>query len=106
MIKVVIFSKDDLLRGFEIRGHSTTSAEDMDGKLVCAAVSSATILTANTVTEIIGDNAQVETDDGYLKLFVDDAEECAVVLNGLHLHLCELQKEYPNKIKVIMEVEP
>ncbi|MBQ2676336.1 MAG: ribosomal-processing cysteine protease Prp [Clostridia bacterium] len=106
MIKAILFSKEDVLNGFEISGHSTVDADDMEGKLVCSAVSSAAIMAANTITEIIGDSADISTDDGYLKLTVNNPKSCLAVLEGLKLHLSALSQEYPDKIKVIMEVEP
>ncbi|MBQ0110828.1 MAG: ribosomal-processing cysteine protease Prp, partial [Oscillospiraceae bacterium] len=38
------------LTGFEISGHATKNENDINGKAVCAAVSSSAYMTANTIT--------------------------------------------------------
>ena len=60
MTSVKFLSKNESLYGFEIKGHSSVDCDDQDGKLVCAAVSSAAYMTANTITEIIGDGCQID----------------------------------------------
>ena len=49
-------------KGFSCNGHSGFSYEGMD--IVCAAISSAAYLTANTVTEVIHADAIAEAEDG------------------------------------------
>ena len=51
------------LYGFEISGHSSKNSDDEIGKIVCAAVSSAAYMAANTVIEIIGDRYSADVDD-------------------------------------------
>ena len=46
--------------GFCVSGHSSRNCDDELGKIVCSAVSSAVYLVANTVTDVIGDVADVE----------------------------------------------
>ena len=104
MIKAVFYKCGKLIDGFNLKGHSTANEDDEEGRLVCSAVSSATIMATNTITDIIGDNAKIETKDGFLLLNADNADKCSVILDGLWLHLTELEKEYPERIKVIMEV--
>ena len=90
MIRAVFFEGENG-RGFEISGHAGGSAGT---DIVCAAVSSAVYMAANTVT-----------DDGHLKFSVgEENDSAAAVLDGLKLHLTELSKQYPKKIKVITEV--
>ena len=56
-------------------------------------------------TEIIKVHADISEQDGYLKFFVgEENDSAAAVLDGLKLHLTELSKQYPKKIKVITEV--
>ena len=55
MTKVKLLADEKGLCGFEISGHSSKDGADEVGKIVCAAVSSAAYLAANTVTDIIGD---------------------------------------------------
>ena len=100
MTKVVFLTKNDRLSGFEISGHSTVDSEDLEGKLVCSAISSASIMVANTVTEIIGDDAFVESYDGYLKLVCSSTDKCAEILNGFKLHMEQLKLQFPENIKI------
>ena len=98
MIRAVFFEGENG-RGFEISGHAGGSAGT---DIVCAAVSSAVYMAANTVTEI---HADISEQDGYLKFSVgEENDSAAAVLDGLKLHLTELSKQYPKKIKVITEV--
>ena len=55
MTRVKFLFKNGSLSGYEIKGHSTNCVDDLEGKIVCSAVSSAAYMTANTITEIIGD---------------------------------------------------
>ena len=64
MTKVKFFADEKGLCGFEIKGHSSKNCDDELGKIVCAAVSSAAYMAANTVTEIIGDKAAADVSDG------------------------------------------
>lgn len=90
------------LVGFHISGHAgyAVSGEDV----VCAFVSSAAYLTANTITEVIGVSAQAEAEDGdmLVRISEKDAERCKDVLEGLKLHLLNTEEEYPDHVKVII----
>lgn len=89
------------ITGFEVSGHSTENESDEEGRLVCSAVSSAAIMTANTVTEIIRDGAAVEAYDGYLSLKAESIDKCRDILLGFELHVNELAKQYPDRIEVL-----
>ena len=104
MIRVNFFKKGDMLTGFESKGHSDTAEYGKD--IVCAFVSSACYMTANTVTEIIGLSAEAKAEEGYMRLSINPSPEKAQdILNGLKLHLTELEKEYPDNIKVTITEE-
>ncbi len=102
MTKVKFIDSENGLCGFDISGHSTDSSEDEEGRLVCASVSSAVYLVANTVTEIIGDIPDVLTvNDGEMKLHLNNpSTETVMLLKGLKLHLEELSKDYGNNIRI------
>ncbi len=89
------------LVGFELQGHSGFAQEGED--IVCAAVSSATYMTANTITDIIGIDAEISVDDGFLtmKLSSQDAMKAQDILRGFELHINELSQQYQSNIKVI-----
>ncbi len=100
MIKVKFFIKGEELSGFEISGHAGFARQGKD--IVCAAVSSAAYMAANTVTDIIGADASAQAGDSIMKLTLNaSCSKSEAVLRGLELHLRELAKEYPENIKVI-----
>ena len=100
MITVTFNCSDNLICGSTISGHSGFSEEGSD--IVCAAVSSAAYMTANTITEILHIDADVTENDGFMSLSLSksEAEKSAVVLDGLRLHLTALSEQYTKYIKV------
>lgn len=82
------------------KGHSGSAASGED--IVCAAVSSAAYLTANTITEILHADASVFVDDGEmaLRLPKKSVSQCGDLLAGLKLHLLSLEEQYPENIHV------
>ena len=105
MTRVKFLSKEESLYGFEIKGHSSVDCNDDEGKIVCAAVSSAAYMTANTITEIIGDECEISVSDAlmYVKV-LNVSPKTTTVLEGLKLHLTELSKQYSKRIKITTEV--
>lgn len=100
MIKVEFFGTE-LIYGFHITGHSDMNPEGPE--VLCAAVSSAAYMTANTVTEVIGLKPILLNKDGnmYLKVKTEqEAERCRVLFDGLRLHLSEIAQDYPKYLKV------
>ena len=88
------------LKGFEIKGHAMFAESGED--VVCAAVSSAAYMAANTITDVIKANADADADDGRMLLTLRNPDEkTETVLRGLELHLTELSKQYPENIKII-----
>lgn len=105
MTTVKFLFKDKAVIGFEVSGHSTLDNDDDEGKTVCAAISSACYMAANTVTEIIGINASTKIGDGYMKFVLSTTSDISdAVLKGLKLHVSELAEQYANRVKVITEV--
>ena len=91
--------------GFSVKGHCTTDANDEIGKLVCASVSSAVYLTVNTITDVVGDKAEIHERDGEMVVKLTSvSKESALILKGFSLHIHQLSEQYPNCIKVISEV--
>lgn len=104
---VVNFLYDDAktLAGFCIEGHSTDAYDDVEGKTVCASVSSAAYMAANTVTDVIGDKASVEVSDGRMYFFVKNISDASnKVLKGFKLHITELSRQYGKRLKITTEV--
>ena len=101
MISADFFVRDDgVLTGFSLSGHSGYAEEGRD--VVCAAVSAMAYLTANTITEVIGASAEIETDNALLSLKLNGGEEekCEIPLKGFYLQMKELVKQYPDYIRV------
>ncbi len=59
-------------------------------------------MAANTITDVIGANAEAKAEDGAMSVTLNRPDESAEkVLKGLELHLTELSKQYPENIKII-----
>jgi uncharacterized protein YsxB (DUF464 family) len=102
MTSVKFFADKNKLFGFEISGHCSVDSDDETGKIVCAAVSSAAYMAANTISEIIGDEEDVTVNDAAMRFTVANPSDATVkVLEGLKLHLEELSGQYSNNIKII-----
>ena len=86
MIRVRFHTAHDAIIGFTLDGHAGAGVSGQD--IVCAAVSSAAYMTANTVTEIIGATADITVDDGYMRVMLTDKiADCQDILSGFQLHL-------------------
>jgi len=101
MTRIKFYLRQGIPTGFELTGHTGAGYSGSD--IVCAAVSSAALMTVNTITEIMDVPAEIIQRDGYLrvKLSIGGAKRCQALLEGLRLHLTELQNQYPHNIKVI-----
>ena len=88
--------------GFTVKGHSGFAENGAD--IVCAAVSSAAYMAANTVTEILGVAAEAKVKDGYLDFRFSGSKAAADIVRGLELHLTELRDQYPGFIQITTEV--
>ncbi len=85
------------IQGFSVTGHAGFGSAGND--IVCAAVSSAAYMTANTITEILGEPAAITVDEGLMMLTVTgDVARCRDILSGFRLHLQALQDQYPTGV--------
>jgi uncharacterized protein YsxB (DUF464 family) len=101
MIKAKFFHSSGVPSGFHISGHSGYATHGED--IVCASVSSAAYMVANTITEIMGVEADITVDDnGSMTLYVTEknAHKTKDILQGLELHLTELSKQYPKNVTI------
>ncbi len=100
MTTVLFRQSGNTLLGFEISGHSGAGVAGED--VVCAAISSAAYMAANTITDICHLTATAEVKDGYMRVDVDkaDAMRCQEILLGLRLHLEQLTRQFPHHIQV------
>ena len=86
--------------GFECSGHAGFAQAGQD--IVCAAVSSAAYLAANTITDSFNIKATARVSDGFMSLeLLEESAEAQKVLDGLEAHIRSLAQDYPRSIKVI-----
>lgn len=94
------------LVGFRVKGHAGTGPKGSD--IVCAAVSSAAYMVANTITEVIHAQANAFVDElsGMdLRVAAKDIGRCRDILSGFKVHAIALGEQYPKNITVnYMEV--
>jgi len=99
VVLVQMLSRNNRLCGFRMEGHAGGKA---GSDIVCAAISSAVYMAANTVTEVCGCEADITVEDGFffLMLKAGGEDRAADVLEGLRLHLTGLQEQYPRRLHV------
>ena len=106
MINVKFFhSENEVPLGFSFKGHAGYAAHGSD--IVCAAISSVAYMTANTIIEIMGIDADVNVnEDGEMTLKVpeESTQKTKELLLGLELHINELKKQYPKNVTITTEV--
>ncbi len=96
MIRICFKAAHNQLCGFRITGHA---GGDYGEDIVCAAVSSAAYMTANTITDILHLPADIAVDDGLMDLTVTDhLDACQSILAGFELHVQALAEQYPTRI--------
>jgi len=104
MTKATFYFDGNVPYGFLISGHSGFAEEGED--IVCASVSSASYMVANTITEILKVNADINVSDAKMKLIVNKEQRHITkdILLGLKLHLEGLKEQYPEFLETLMEV--
>ena len=105
MITVCFFTRGSRLCGYKLSGHAGAGEYGRD--IVCAAVSSAAYLTANTLTDCFGVDCAVNTGEGTMELMVGKTQDEAklvtsdALIKGLREHLRQLREQYPNNVRII-----
>ena len=104
MTKATFYFDENGPYGFLISGHSGFAESGED--IVCASVSSVAYMVANTITEILRVNAEIEVNDGKMKLIINKEQRHITkdILLGLKLHLEGLEEQYPEFIETLTEV--
>lgn len=92
--------------GFRIEGHADFAQSGVD--IVCAAVSSAAYMAANTITDVLHVSPdRLYATEGLMEIRLSeiDADGCKTILQGLKLHLLGLEEQYAEYLQVgYMEV--
>ena len=100
MITAVFFVHDQVPCGFSLNGHAGLAKHGQD--ILCAAVSSAAYLVANTVTDVYRISAAIEQDEHAgsmaVRIAPQQAAPCRELLLGFFAHIEQLQQQYPRHI--------
>ena len=101
------FESEKKFSGFEISGHAGYGEAISDKKgndIVCAAVSSCTMLVCNCITENFGEKAEVEVLENKISLRLCESpkSESVRLLSAFYEHLEALSADYENiKLTII-----
>ncbi len=101
MINAEFFIKNSSFSGFRISGHAGYSESGSD--IVCASVSSAVQLTANTITDFFGIGADVSAEGETIILETSDSEslkEVNLLVSSLKAHLEIISEEFPETLNI------
>ncbi len=104
MITAVFKARDGGLYGFRISGHSGYSEAGSD--IVCAAVSAMAFLTANTVTECFGEEADIRADEteAVMEMAVKSPSAAANgIIRGFLHEMRSLEEDYPEFVRVTVQ---
>jgi uncharacterized protein YsxB (DUF464 family) len=87
------------LKEVTVKGHANYKAHGKD--IICAAVSTATILTANAIKHLMLDHLiDLTVDEGYFKISKKENHDIIDgLLKNLEHTLYELEKDYPKYMK-------
>lgn len=99
MITVKSIYNNNQLSEIIVKGHANYKAKGED--IVCAAVSTATILTANAIEHLNLDQCiDLDVSEGYFKLsLLKENDIVSGLIKNLEYSLHDLEKQYPNYIK-------
>ena len=98
MLKAVFFRQGKRLCGFDISGHAGYGYEGQD--IACAAVSSATELVCNTITDYFKVKADVEVLENQITLLLKEKNKSAEqLLESFYTHIEMIAQDY-KKVKI------
>ena len=108
MTSAIFYKLQDTYTGFKIEGHALLSVETPD--VLCAAISGMTGLVMNTLCEVFGVEAELDTDESVPSIefhcrTCPDRERSAVskVIKGFLLQLEDLSDQYPENLCVTVQ---
>lgn len=103
MIKATFFYRAQTPVGFQVTGHSCTAESGKD--IVCAAVTSAVMFAANTITESFAAKATVTVGKNSVSVRQCGDQNGQKIIGALKDHLAVIQTDYPDAIRIITETE-
>ncbi len=97
MIRVTVYRRSGIWRGFVCEGHAGYAKAGAD--IVCAAVSALVVNAANSVELLAKDACHSESREGYVRFFLSGAPSCAaaLLLDSMVLGLAQVQEAYGRK---------
>lgn len=103
MIEAEFLRHQGSLVGFQVSGHANSGPFGKD--IVCAAVSSATFLTVNTITDYLYAPADAKDKGNRILLVLRDPDSAMCiaakqVITAFHDHLKTLSEDYKGKINI------
>lgn len=99
MIKAVFYKKNGKVTGFDISGHADYADKGSD--IVCASVSSAAMLTANTVTEFFHADADATARDNLFRLMLKShCEKSEELISSFYTHIDFISQDYKGTISI------
>ena len=97
-MRLTRFGNAEAFSGFEISGHAGhgTALNEKEGNdIVCAAVSSCTMLVCNAITENFGAAAEVKVEENRITLRLAEKNTAAQhLISALYEHLSVLSENY------------
>ena len=98
MLKCVFYKNGGSFSGFRISGHAGYETEK--GDVVCAAVSSATMLVCNTITDFFKAKADVEVLENQITLLMkENSLPAEQLLESFYTHIEMIAQDY-KKVKI------
>lgn len=98
VFRLTRFGNAEAFTGFEISGHAgygEAVSEREGSDIVCAAVSSCTMLVCNAITESFGANAEVKVEENRITLSLKEQSDAAEkLISAFYEHLGVLSREY------------
>ncbi len=99
MIRIEYRSRQGQLCGFCITGHA--GAGTVGNDIICAAVSSAAYMAANTLTDVLMLPTDTAVSDGRMELTVSgDMDAAQPILSGFRMHIEALHEQYPDRVQL------
>ena len=112
MIRAVFSQDEGGFCGFDISGHAGMgeAQNDHDGNdIVCAAVSSCTMLVCNCITESFGNKAKVFVKKNHIELKLLESVGAVerlpaeLLIKAFHEHLSAISEDHKNAVKLIID---
>lgn len=103
MIQAKTIRKNEKIQEIFVSGHANYKPHGED--IVCAAVSTATLITANAIEHFgLKDLIHLTIKEGHFKLTVEQDHDIIMkLLENLEFTLLDLEKQYPKYIKIKKE---